>query len=408
MKVIGVFSGKGGVGKSTVASLLALSLSMKYKTALIDIDINTPSIPILFGGRREVGDLTIYSSGFDRDGMIDYTGAILRKYVRKIISDAKKVNPEIIVIDLPPGLTDIHLELIKILNVSFFLLVIQPNKLSEQDAIRTSHLFFKAGVPIVGIIENMVGSIFGKPNEKNILGLPTIISIPLNSDISDLGSSGRIDELINNPFLSISEHLYSMANESKDKIIPRSLFEGISFEEAMNEFRSEKLTFVGTKSWDEIRERIMENDPFSGRDSFLELCTSKSIREMLDHLDEDNSGLFMVLRAPNTKVCLFPGEVGIAYLFTEGKYYYGVPRVKYQTDQGDVVLFPYEISPISMNVLDDLIKEKELVMATHSKAPRYVPTLEMVMTIDESFGRLTGCLREDWEENYNNLFLIFG
>ena len=205
MKVIGIYSGKGGVGKSTVASLVALALSKSHKTCLVDLDINTPSIPVLFGGRQELPNLNILSTGFKRTGLIDYSGAILRRVVRELTDEAKKTNPDIIVIDMPPGLDDTHFELVSILRPSFFVLVIQPNKLSEEDAKRTSQLFTNLSIPIAGVIQNMSGDVFGTYTEGEVLGLKLLGTIPLNKQIATLGGNGEIDK-VKNPLQNVVDY----------------------------------------------------------------------------------------------------------------------------------------------------------------------------------------------------------
>lgn len=431
-KVIGVYSGKGGVGKSTVASLLALAISKKHKVALVDLDINTPSIPVLFGDRQELPNLNILSLGFGRHDMIDYSGGILRKVVKDLIGKAKKGKPEVIVIDMPPGLNDVHFSLVDFLRPSFFVLVVQPNKLSEEDAKRTSNLFTNLQIPVVGIVQNMSGEVFGEYQSGSVLGLPLIGSIPLSKKIAELGNKGEIDKL-KNPIADLADELYEKAGQAEWKLINRSLFEGLTYEELVtdkelpdldteegrDEFKrmrkskfnpfsitsASQLQFMGLRSWDQIREHLMniQGSVISSQvDHTLLMNDEATIRQMVYSLDDGNSGLFMIVRPPNTAIPLFPGEVGVAHLYTEGKHYYGIPRVAYQTDRGEVVLFPHEIKPITIDSLNQYLEEKTLILATNSKIPRYIPTKENIVAIKQTFGDRV-FLISTWERNHEEL-----
>jgi MinD superfamily P-loop ATPase len=440
MKVIGIYSGKGGVGKSTVASMVALALAKKHKTCLVDLDINTPSIPVLFGGRQELKNLKILSMGFKRTGLIDYTGAILRRVVKDLTDEAKKENPEVIVIDMPPGLDDTHFELVNLLKPSFFVLVIQPNKLSEEDAKRTSQLFTNLKIPIAGVIQNMSGDVFGEYTTGEVLGLKLLGSIPLNKQIATLGGNGEIDK-VKNPLVRITEDLFALAGEADWKIVSKAMFEGVEYDDLvldegypevdyeegdeddddgdMESFKhadknrirkiisgSKELGFRGLKSWGKIRKVIMgmsdTADHYFGKtddiDQMLVNCDTKTIRRMLYHLDDSNTGLFMIARPPNTQIRLFAGEVGTAHLYLDGKYYYNLPRVAYQTDQGEVVLFPHEVIPITVTDLDKYIEDGTLYLAKNSKMPRYIPTRGNLEGIVATFGRLVSM--HGWEEDY--------
>jgi len=420
MKVIGVFSGKGGVGKSTVASFLAVALAKQHKVSLVDLDVNTPSIPVLFGRRREIDNLHIHSMGFERTGLLDFTGTVLRKTVRSLVEKAKKDESDVVVIDLPPGLTDVHLELVNVMKPSLFVLVVQPNKLSEEDAARTTILFQKVKVPVVGVIQNMVGDVFEGYKGATVLNLKILGGIPMEKEIATMGAAGKIDE-IENPLADLAGKLFTMAGEAEWKIMPKGLFEGPSFDELYNsgellkkERGSErlvpkKLKFMGLRSWEEIRAIMLgESELFPNAavrefgphtDETLLLNDTDTLRRMLEGLDEDNTGLFMVVRAPCTSIRLFPGEIGTAHLYTEGQYYYNLPRIAYTTDQGEVVLFAHEIKPCSIDNLNQYIEDGTMVRAKNSNAPRYIPTKENLEMIGAAFGSRVGLVGE-WEKDY--------
>lgn len=435
MKVIGIYSGKGGVGKSTVASLVALALSKTHKVCLVDLDINTPSIPVLFGQREALQNLTILSMGFKRTGLLDFSGAILRRVVKDLTDKAKKMESDVIVIDMPPGLDDTHFELVNLLRPSFFVLVIQPNKLSEEDAKRTSHLFTNLKIPIVGVIQNMSGEVFGEYKAGEVLGLKLLGSIPLDKKIATAGGAGKIDE-IENPLTGISENLFTLAGEAEWKITSKTMFEGLTYaqltsdktipdldddDEVRDAFKRRKrgainpfslkglseLGFMGLQSWDDIREHLMDfyaataTSP-SGGDQILQLNDAATIRDMVYHLDDSNTGLFMIVRPPNTSIRLFPGEIGTAHLYCEGHYYFDIPRVAYATDEGEVVLFPHEIKPVTIDSLNQYLEEGTMKLASHSKTPRYVPTRDNLKLVSNTFGKQVG-LNGDWEPDYDRI-----
>jgi ATP-binding protein involved in chromosome partitioning len=439
-KVIVVYSGKGGVGKSTVASLLALALAKSHRVNLVDLDINTPSIPVLFGQRSNLDNLAIFSVGFNRSGLLDFSGAILRRVVKELSDKAKESDPDVIIIDMPPGLDDTHFELVSLMKPSFFVLVIQPNKLSEEDAKRTSLLWTNHNIPIAGVIQNMSGDVFGEYSDGEVLGLKLLGSIPLDKKIAELGGSGKIDEVAN-PLTEIADNLYNLADEADWKIVNKSMFEGLEFEDLISEkiipdiesddgldiykTRGQKkirrslykiqsfkdIGFMGLKSWDRIRDVLMGLDQaysgftgmhMDGMDLTLELNSADVLRRMLESLDSSNTGLFMIVRPPNTQIPLFPGEVGTAHLYLEGKHYYGLPRVAYQTDLGEVVLFAHEIAPISVDNLNRYLEEGTLRLAINSKTPRYIPTRENLSAILGTFGNLI-FMKEEWMDDYEEL-----
>jgi ATP-binding protein involved in chromosome partitioning len=447
-KVIGIYSGKGGVGKSTVASLVALALAKSHSVCLVDLDINTPSIPVLFGGREELKNLSIFSMGFHRTGLLDYSGAILRRVVNDLTSKAREKKPEVIVIDMPPGLDDTHFEVVNLLKPSFFVLVIQPNKLSEEDAKRTSQLFTNLNIPIAGVIQNMSGDVFGEYTEGEVLGLKLLGSIPLDKKIAYAGGNGKIDT-VKNPIAKIAESLFDLAGEADWKIVSKQMFEGVSYEELVGTegypeiegddeeddeeddetedeqqdfykglnkkgikklMKRTELGFRGLKSWTKIRRLLMgmasTADHYFGQqdsnDLILDMNDEPTLRRMLYHLDDSNTGMFTIARPPNTQIPLFSGEIGTAHLYLEGKHYYNIPRVAYQTDQGEVVLFAHEIIPATVDSLNQYLEDGTLRLATNSKTPRYIPTVEHLESIEATFGHLTH-FNVEWRKDHAEL-----
>lgn len=216
--LIAVASGKGGVGKSTVAVNLALGLqAMGLKVGVLDADVFGPSQPRLLGieGRPEAGDgapkplvghgLKVMSLGF---GLSDHTPVILRgPMVTKAIGallGAAWGELDALVIDMPPGTGEVQLTIAQNVSLSGAVIVSTPQDLALIDARKGLAMFQKVNVPVLGIIENMSTficpkcgqqtDIFGHGGaeaEAKKLGVPFLGAIPLHMDIRETSDAGR-------------------------------------------------------------------------------------------------------------------------------------------------------------------------------------------------------------------------
>ncbi len=213
--IITVASGKGGVGKSTVAANLAVSLARNgYKTALVDADIFGPSIPRMFGiedgkpgvemvnGNKmiiPVGKygVRIQSVGFfvgTGQGLI-WRGPMAAKTLEQLFGETHWGDTDYMIVDFPPGTSDIQLTSAQKLNISGAIIVTTPQELSLLDARKAASMFNNQGikVPIIGVVENMSWFtpaehpqeryyIFGKDGGKRLaeeLNVPLLARIPL-------------------------------------------------------------------------------------------------------------------------------------------------------------------------------------------------------------------------------------
>jgi ATP-binding protein involved in chromosome partitioning len=224
--IIAVASGKGGVGKSTVASNLAVALAKQgAKVGLIDADIYGPSIPIMFDVMNEkpllkqVGDKTLIvpvesygvkllSIGFfaDTSQPIVWRGPMASKALNQMFSDADWGDLDYLLIDLPPGTGDIHLSLVAAVPVTGAVVVSTPQAVALADAQKGVAMFQmpSINVPVLGIVENMAWFtpaelpenkyyIFGKEGASVLaekLKLPLLGQIPLVQSIREGGDVG--------------------------------------------------------------------------------------------------------------------------------------------------------------------------------------------------------------------------
>jgi ATP-binding protein involved in chromosome partitioning len=225
--IIAIASGKGGVGKSTVASNLAVALAMQgAKVGLVDADIYGPSMPMMFDVLNEKPAMTsvngknmmvpvesygvkILSIGFfaDPSQAVVWRGPMASKALNQMISDANWGDLDYMLIDLPPGTGDIHLSLVAAVPLTGAIIVTTPQNVALADAQKGAGMFMMpaVNVPILGIIENMAYFtpaelpenkyyIFGKGGAKQLadkIKVPLLAEIPLVQSICESGDAGR-------------------------------------------------------------------------------------------------------------------------------------------------------------------------------------------------------------------------
>jgi len=224
--IIAIASGKGGVGKSTVTTNLAVALAQAgAKVGLIDADIYGPSIPTMFNceheqplvkqinGKNVIIPIEQYgvkliSIGFltPGDSAIVWRGPMASSALKQFFADAEWGNLDYLLIDLPPGTSDIHLTLVQTVPVTGAVIVTTPQKVALADANKGLTMFKQPqiNVPVLGVIENMAYFtpeelpdhkyyIFGKEGGKNLSekhNVPLLGQIPLVQSIRESGDSG--------------------------------------------------------------------------------------------------------------------------------------------------------------------------------------------------------------------------
>lgn len=222
-RVIAVASGKGGVGKSTIAVNLACAFAgLGLRAGLLDADVYGPSAPKMMGvdGEPVFADgklqpleaygVKIMSIGFlvDEGSPMIWRGPMASSAVRQMVQDVAwgtEAEPlDVLVVDLPPGTGDIHLTLVQKLAVDGVVLVSTPQEIALIDVRRAAAMFAKTGTPILGVIENMAYfpdpstgepiPIFGRGGasaEAVHLGVPVLAEVPIDMAIREGGDSGR-------------------------------------------------------------------------------------------------------------------------------------------------------------------------------------------------------------------------
>lgn len=222
--ILAVGSGKGGVGKSTVAANLAVALAnspelgLTGKVALIDIDFYGPSIPTLMGGgelqvdpssekfipamRHGVKYISIAFFLKEKDDAVIWRGPMFGKAMTQLFGDVNWGDIEIAIVDMPPGTGDAQLSLSQLVSLSGSLMVTTPQEVALADVRRAVNMFKKVNVPVIGVVENMAGftmpdgsvvDVFGRGGAQTLCeqyDLPLLASLPLSVPLREGGDVG--------------------------------------------------------------------------------------------------------------------------------------------------------------------------------------------------------------------------
>ncbi len=264
--IIAVSSGKGGVGKSTVAANLAVALAKAgYKVGLLDADIFGPSVPKMFqvedarpyaeviDGRDmiipvEKYGLKLLSIGFfvDPDQATLWRGGMASNALKQLIADAAWGDLDYFLIDLPPGTSDIHLTIVQNLAITGAVVVSTPQQVALADARKGINMFTndKVNVPILGLVENMAWFtpaelpenryyIFGREGAKRLaeeMNVPLLGQIPLVQSICEGGDNGlpvALDEntITGRAFIQLAANVVEQTNLRNANQAPTQIVE---------------------------------------------------------------------------------------------------------------------------------------------------------------------------------------
>ncbi len=240
---IAVGSGKGGVGKSTVAVNLAVALAKSgARVGLMDADIYGPNIPTMMGIEKlppatkeklipaEAHGVKVMSMGFlVKPGQpLIWRGAMLHSAIRQFLTDVEWGELDYLIVDLPPGTGDAPLTLAQSFPLSGAILVTLPQTVSLEDSSRGLGMFRTLEVPIMGVIENMVGDVFGQGGGEQLAKaaeVPFLGSVPMNGFVRLAGDQGQ-PAIIAQPDSDAAQAMQAIAETVAQAISIAALEEG--------------------------------------------------------------------------------------------------------------------------------------------------------------------------------------
>jgi ATP-binding protein involved in chromosome partitioning len=218
-QIVAISSGKGGVGKSTVAANLAVALAARGKrVGLMDADVYGPNIPRMFGlfekppvvgGRIQplvAQGIKLMSIGFlvDRDAPAIWRGPIIMKVIQQFLRDVEWGTLDYFLVDMPPGTGDAQLSLVQSVQVHGAVIVTTPQEMAVGDALRGAKMFERVNVPVLGVVENMSGftdpdtgrrlELFSSGGGRRLaeeLGVPLLAEVPLQPGLAEQADQGR-------------------------------------------------------------------------------------------------------------------------------------------------------------------------------------------------------------------------
>lgn len=219
-RVVAVSSGKGGVGKSTVATNLAAALAQQgHRVGLMDADVYGPDIPIMFGVHSRPGvtpdervvpieafGVKLMSLGFliDEDTPAIWRGPIVMGIIRQFLQQVDWGELDYLLVDMPPGTGDAQLSLVQLARVDGAVMVTTPQGVSVADVLKGIKMFERVEVPVLGLVENMSGfvcphcgertDVFGRGGGQKLAataGVPFLGEVPLGSAVVAAGDAGR-------------------------------------------------------------------------------------------------------------------------------------------------------------------------------------------------------------------------
>jgi ATP-binding protein involved in chromosome partitioning len=248
-KILAVSSGKGGVGKSTIAANLAVALTQAgFRVGVMDADVYGPNIPRMFGVNErpaviggkiqplEAYGVKLMSLGLliERDAPAIWRGPIIMKIMNQFLRDVDWGQLDYLIVDLPPGTGDAQLSLVQGTHVAGAVIVTTPQEVAVGDALRGAKMFERVGVPVLGVVENMSGftdpetgkrfDLFSSGGGQRLadeIGAPLLGTVPLQPQLAALADAGE-PILIAQPDSAAAVSLREIADSLQRKTAGRS------------------------------------------------------------------------------------------------------------------------------------------------------------------------------------------
>ena len=233
--ILAIGSGKGGVGKTTVSVNLALALSqMEAKVGLLDADVYGPNVPTMLGTREqpmgrdnvivpiEAYGLKVMSMGFlsPGDQPLIWRGPMLHSVIQQFLRQVLWGDLDFLIIDLPPGTGDVQLSLLQTTPLTGGVVVTTPSEVSLEDARKAVRMFQQLRAEVLGIVENMSGSVFGSGGGRKTaeqMSVPFLGELALDAEVRVGGDTGRPVALLGEshtaaePFFRLGRTLWDRA-----------------------------------------------------------------------------------------------------------------------------------------------------------------------------------------------------
>lgn len=404
-----VYSGKGGVGKTTVTYCLYKAFKAAgHNVAVLDMDLNTPSFHLLDNSDDVV-------SATENLGLFIDTAQI-NNFIKVAKRKIKALAPDILLIDSPPSITHIHYTLMEKLDLSGVVLVTQPTALSISDVEKTVPFFEQKGITVTGIVENMS---LGNELEYRY---PKLASIPR----TDTFDSHFVYEQNIDKFAALADTLLAMDltaaslenrkaqlfDESITMASVRSMYGIHGDEDTGCHFDGSKkntvknIKFVNLSTWEELRNIVMEVDyvgrgllnmmPMASFTDALSEATYDKVARLLKAFEEDDKAMFMICRHVSLTPSTVMGEVGYCNLIIKDSHY-GIPCVEYQTAGASITLFPHEVMPVDQETIDLCIQDGYTYIENGS---RMLPPLELAQQLTYMDN---GCdISDRWQRLYDS------
>lgn len=415
MKAAIVYSGKGGVGKTTTTANIARVLARQGKKVLIlDMDINTPSMNTEFKGEHPEENLWIHSTGNIFDKFIFLEQSMIERFIADGQRKIHSIKPDVVLIDTPPSITQVHIGVLRLIQVSVVIFVSQPTALSREDVIRTANFFTERCKPCVTyMVENMCSKkLADSPYDY---GMEVIAHIPFIKNFR----SELLIEKCNDDYALIGEKIILGADVEQKQAYYKPPYDEtfelikvldvgsrrtslVAYIKRDGEDMQKEMAlgpypkFLSVRTWDRMRDYVDRFERGFRHDMRIAKCSPEIIERTVKPFYENSQAYFMVINAPLCEIQLITGEIGQATLVTNGTSYYGIPRLKYNTRNGEITLFPDEVLPINMEELQTFLQDGYVIMSDS----RYLPPKETVEMCYNAYGSRVG-LMDSWEKTYD-------